>query len=116
VSLATTVYAAVTVLGTAAVLVAVQTADDGETAAAAELGPPRAVARTLLTTALPPLVVLAAIVAAGVFVGDLALATLGLGPRAFTPRAVVGTGFRSGDVPPLRRSGVAVAPAGCVGR
>lgn len=97
VSLAATVYAAVTVLGTAALLVAVQTADDEETAAAAELGPPRAVARALLTAAFPPVAVLAAVAAGGVLLGDLAPATLGVGPRAFTPAAVViGLGLGGG--------------------
>lgn len=89
VSLAATVYAAVTVLGTAALLVAVQTADDGEPATVGELGPPRAVARALLTAALPPVAVLAAVAGGGVVFGDLAPATLGLAPRAFTPAAVV---------------------------
>lgn len=87
-SLATAVYAGVTVLGTAAVLVAVQTADDGETGVG-ELGPPRAVARALLTAALSPVAVLAAVAGGGVVFGDLAPATLGLAPRAFTPAAVV---------------------------
>ena len=97
VSLAATVYAAVTVLGTAALLVTVQTADDEETAAAAELGPPRAVARALLTAAFPPVAVLAAVAAGGVMLGNLAPTTLGVGPRAFTPAAVViGLGLGGG--------------------
>ena|GEM_PF-1980295 len=93
--LATTVYAAVTVLGTAALLVAVQTPDD-DGAAVAELPPPRAVARALLTAALPPVAVLAAVAAGGVVFGTLEPATLGLAPAAFTPGAVVvglGLGF-----------------------
>ena len=89
-------------------MIAVQTADDGE-AAIAELGPPRAVAQALLTAALPPVAVLAAVAAGGVLLGDLAPATLGVGPRAFTPAAVV-VGLGLGGVSPLGCSGV-VAPS-----
>ena len=97
VSLGATVYAAVTVLGTAALLVAVQTADDEETGAVGELGPPRVVARALLTATLPPVAVLVAVAVGGIFLGDLAPATLGVGPSAFTTAAVVvGLGLGSG--------------------
>jgi len=88
VSFGTTVYAVVSVFGTAALLIAVQTADDGE-AAIAELGPPRAVAQTLLTATLPPVAVLAAVAAVGIFLWGLSPATLGLASGAFTPAAIV---------------------------
>ncbi|MEZ3144951.1 CPBP family intramembrane glutamic endopeptidase [Halobaculum sp. MBLA0143] len=95
-SLATTVYAALALLGTVAVVFVVQTADEGEITAS-DLGPPRAVARGFLETSLPPLSVLAAVTAVGVVVGDLDLGTLGLGPAARTPAAVAaGLGLGAG--------------------
>ena len=88
VTLATWVYAALVLLGTVAVLFAVQTADEEETAAG-DLGPPRAVAGALLRASLPPVAVLGAVASVGVVVGDLDPATLGLGPTARSPGTVV---------------------------
>ena len=95
-SLATVVYAALTLLGTAAVVFAVQTADEGETTLS-DPGSPRTVARRLLQAGLPPVAVLGAVAVAGVAIGELDLTTLGLGSTARTPAAVaVGLGLGAG--------------------
>lgn len=96
VTLATWVYAALALLGTVAVVFTVQTADDEEVTVG-DPGPPRAVARALLRASLPPLAVLGAVAGVGFVVGDLDPATLGLGPAARGPGAVVvGLGLGTG--------------------